>query len=372
VDGEVAQPTALTCGIRGADRLLPKQREGQDGGLSITRNLEFMLGKLTRHLDQVARLLKRPEPVSREIVVRAYQRLLGRDPESEDVIAEKMAFSSPFALIEAILDSAEYAARGGSHMDNYAGPLDVDWQVEPDVVAALLARISEAWRQLGQKRPYQSVQTGPQFSPENMTAERQQAFYDSGADDLRMLLATLLRVGRRPVEFPVVFEFGCGLGRVTSHLCKQFSHVIATDVSPSHLAKARHALNERRTANVGLNYATAADFGMSESYDLWFNRLVLQHNPPPLIAAILDRAMTLLRPRGLAIFQVPVYSAGYRFKIDEYLQSPVKRASSEMHLLPQSVILDLANRAGCRLLEIRQEGSAGMRWISQFFTFEKS
>jgi SAM-dependent methyltransferase len=331
-----------------------------------------MLGKLTGHLSQVARLLGRPEPVSREVVVWAYQRLLGRDPESEDAIAGKMAFSSPFALIEAILDSAEYAARGGRHMDDYAGPLDVDWQVEPDVAAALLARISETWRQLGQERPYPSVVEGPEFRQVNMTAERQQAFYDSGGDDLRMLLATLLRVGRRPAEFPVVFEFGCGLGRVTSHLCKQFSHVIATDISPSHLAMARHALNERGTANFGLNYATAADFGMSESYDLWFNRLVLQHNPPPLIAAILERAMTVLRPRGLAVFQVPVYPAGYRFKVDEYLQSPVTPGSSEMHLLPQSAILDIANRTGCRLLEIRQEGSAGMPWISQFFTFEKS
>jgi hypothetical protein len=113
-------------------------------------------------------------------------------------------------------------------------------------------------------------------------------------------------------------------------------------------------------------------FGMSASYDLWFNRLVLQYNPPPLIATILERALTLLRPRGLAIFQVRVYLAGYRFKIDEYLRQQANHGPSEMHLLPQSAILDLAHRAGCRLLEIRQEDSAGMPWISQFFTFEKS
>ena len=180
-----------------------------------------------------------------------------------------------------------------------------------DVSAALLARISETWRQLGEKRPYWSVLAGPEFQGED-TVERQQAFYDSGVDDLRILLATLSRVGRRPEEFTVVFEFGCGLGRVTSHLCKQFSHVIATDISYSHLALARRALNERGATNVDLKCASATDFGMSESYDLWFNRLVLQHNPPPLIAAILARAMTLLRPRGLAVFQVPVYLPGYR------------------------------------------------------------
>jgi SAM-dependent methyltransferase len=220
-----------------------------------------------------------------------------------------------------------------------------------------------------EKQPYRSVFSG---AVGELTADRQQAFYDSGADDLRMLLATLSRVGREPVEFPVVLEFGCGLGRVTSHLCGQFRHVIAADISPAHLAVARRGLNEQGVANVEFKCATAADFGMSEPYDLWFSRLVLQHNPPPVIAAILQRAMRMLRRRGLAIFQVPVYLEGYRFEINGYLRRRANRAAIEMHLLAQSVILDLAHCAACRLLEIRQENSVGLPWISQFFTFEKS
>jgi hypothetical protein len=307
------------------DGLWPKVPEGRMLIPQLPSFGKFMFGKLAGHLYQFARRLRRPEPVSREIVMWAYQRLLGRDPESEDVIAEKLALSSPFAVIKAILDSEEFALRGpqpgARYMDNCAAPLDVEWRVEPAVAATMLARILETWRQLGEERPYWSVLAGPEFLTES-TAEQKQTFYDSGADDLRMLLATLSRVGRRPEEFPVVFEFGCGLGRVTGHLCKQFPHVIAADISPSHLARARPVLNEHGYANVELKCASATDFGMSEPYDLWFNRLVLQHNPPPLVAAILTRALTLLRPQGLAIFQVPVYLAGYRFKIDEYLQQP--------------------------------------------------
>jgi hypothetical protein len=41
----------------------------------------------------------------------AYRRLLGREPEGEEVISEMMRLSSPFAVIEAILDSPEYMAR---------------------------------------------------------------------------------------------------------------------------------------------------------------------------------------------------------------------------------------------------------------------
>ena len=79
----------------------------------------------------------------------------------------------------------------------------------------------------------------------------------------------------------------------------------------------------------------------------------------------------LLRPQGLALFQMPVYLAGYRFKIEEYLRQPASDTPFEMHLLPQSAILDLAHHAGCRLLEIRQENAAAPL-ISQFFIFEKS
>ena len=329
-----------------------------------------MLDTLATRLYQFLGRHRRRKAVSREIVVWAYQKLLGRDPESEEVIAEKLAFSSPFAVVKAIVDTAEFALRNARYMDKYAGPLDVEWRAEPAVLTTLRAHISETWRRLGEERPYWSVLTGPEFLTVS-TAEQKQTFYDSGADDLRMLLATLSRIGRRPEEFPEVFEFGCGLGRVTSHLCKQFSHVVAADISPPHLALARLALNELGAANVDLKYATALDFGMSEPYDLWFNQLVLQHNPPPLVAAILERALMLLRPQGLAIFQMPVYLAGYRFKIEEYLRQPASDTPFEMHLLPQSAILDLAHHAGCRLLEIRQENVAAPL-ISQFFTFEKS
>jgi len=111
---------------------------------------------------------------------------------------------------------------------------------------------------------------------------------------------------------------------------------------------------KRGAANVELKCTAAAD-------------LACRH---PTIYGSIGLSYNIIR--RLAIFQVRVYLAGYRFKIDEYLRQQANHGPSEMHLLPQSAILDLAHRAGCRLLEIRQEDSAGMPWISQFFTFEKS
>jgi SAM-dependent methyltransferase len=169
----------------------------------------------------------------------------------------------------------------------------------------------------------------------------------------------------------VVFEFGCGLGRVTSHLCREFEWVIACDVSAPHLAIAQRVLSERGISNASLVQAGTEGFGMSQSFDLWFSRLVLQHNPPPLIAAILEQALSMLRLKGVAVFQVPVYRADYRFKVDEYLKENYRHEPFEMHALPQPAILEIGYRANCRLLEIREDDSTGPPWISQFFAFEK-
>jgi SAM-dependent methyltransferase len=316
---------------------------------------------------------KQPAAPTRDAVIAIYRLLLGREPESEDVIATAMLHPSTDDMVHSFLQCAEFRGRHGSRprrMDERAAPIHVEWDVDRDTATRLIERVSETWTRLGEDRPYWSVLANPAYLPENV-AGREQTFYNSGRYDLEILLATIRRVGRELTQFPVAFEFGCGLGRVTSHLCRCFSRVIACDISPSHLALARTALAKRGLTNVEFRRATATDFGISEPFDLWFNRIVLQHNPPPLIAAIISRALALLRPGGLAIFQVPVYLTGYRFCVEEYLRRPINTASFEMHALPQSAIFRIAGEQGCRLLEVREENSAGDPWISQFFTIAK-
>src|SRR6266851_2950722 len=112
---------------------------------------------LAERLSRLVRPGKPADSVSRDIVVWAYRRLLGREPESEEVIASAMRFPSPLALVEAILASEEYRGRATRRMDHFAAPLEVEWQVEPGLMADFLTRISETWRRLGQERPYWSV-----------------------------------------------------------------------------------------------------------------------------------------------------------------------------------------------------------------------
>jgi hypothetical protein len=89
--------------------------------------------------------------------------------------------------------------------------------------------------------------------------------------------------------------------------------------------------------------------GPEEGYDLWYSRRALQWNPPPVIRQVLAAAFAGLAPRGVAVFQVPVWCAGYRFSAAEYLEGRPP-AEPDLHLIPQAEVFALAAEAGMRVL----------------------
>lgn len=252
-----------------------------------------------------------------------------------------------------------------------APPVRIDWQCTPDEAAALTSRIAETWEELGRDRPHWSVMSNDEFLPENI-GQTEEEFHASGRADCDRLVATLERCGRRTEDFATVLEFGCGLGRITNHLAERFERVLARDISQPHLELA--ARHSARLGHGDIDYGLARmpDFGMNEPIDLWFSVIVLQHNPPPIMAAILRQVFSVLRPGGMAVFQIPTYAARYRFVLPDYLASPRDLHSFEMHCLPQQAVFGLAADAGCRVLEVTEDHVVGdSSWLSNVIVIGK-
>lgn len=312
--------------------------------------------------------------ITPEIARLAYRLLLGREPENEGVVAWACAQGSLAALRRIFLDSAEFRAGialPAAMVGIDAPPIEVEWRVDYPTAERLLAHVGASWTRLGEERPHWSVLSSETFLPERI-AETEGQFFASGRGDRDRLLAALARLGLRAAEFPHAFEFGCGLGRVTAFLAESFASVSACDVSASHLARARQHLAGR--PGITLHQAGIEDFGMSAGFDLWFSRLVLQHNPPPVAAMVLARALLLLNPGGVAHFQLPTYAAGYRFRVADYLAGLRPEGGDiEMHVLPQSVVFALAAEHDCDVLEVWQDQSAGppASWVSSVITLRK-
>ena len=71
------------------------------------------------------------------------------------------------------------------------------------------------------------------------------------------------------------------------HLSTLFSRVIAVDISIAHLDLCRLKLEEEKVENVELRHMeTIRSLDTLPEVDAFYSVIVLQHNPPPIMAAI--------------------------------------------------------------------------------------
>lgn len=307
--------------------------------------------------------------ITKEDVVLAYRLMLGRDPESDDVINNICQNThSTQALRDLFIKSPEFLQRMGEIMGTpqavrhrhpfHLPKIPVETKVENDVLDQMFQRIHKEWEHLGNTEPYWSVVTQPQYYQTEFEAHREQ-FFTSGNHSCKLFLAALRRCGVNPSELHTCLEIGCGVGRVTAYLAAAFTQVIANDISASHIALAKQHLDAQGIGNVSYHQLDRSDqLGQLPQVDAIFTLITLQHNPPPIMAWMLRTLLGNLRPGGVAYFQLPTYRTGYMFEVERYLHSTPPN-TLEMHYLPQNEVFRLLAETGCQCLEVREDGMVG-------------
>ncbi len=321
--------------------------------------------------------------ITKEEAVLAYRLMLGREPENEDVINNLCQNThTPVALREVFLKSPEFQQRMGEvlkqpqtvrHRHPFTLPkIPVETEVSNGVLDQMFERIHQEWQRLGQTEPYWSVVTQPQYFKAEFEAHRQQ-FFDSGNYSCQILLASLRRCGMNPADLETCLEVGCGVGRVTTYLARAFTNVIAADISSQHLELAKQHLQAKQINNVNLQYwQTVHMMDQLPMVDVIFTVITLQHNPPPVMAWMLQKLLSKLRAGGVASIQIPTYRNGYIFEVERYLHSPPPN-TLEMHFLPQQDVFKIVAEANCICLEIREDGMVGDedKMLSNTFLIQK-
>jgi 2-polyprenyl-3-methyl-5-hydroxy-6-metoxy-1,4-benzoquinol methylase len=236
--------------------------------------------------------------------------------------------------------------------------IPVEVKASNEQLAKMFERIHQAWEHLGVTDPYWSVVTQPHYHLDQFEEHREQ-FYLSGKYASDIFLAALRRNNINHNELHSCLEVGCGVGRVTSYLAKAFKKVIATDISAAHLNHAKQHFAKENIANVETQHWTdIRALNDIEPVDTIYSVITLQHNPPPVIAWMLETLLGKLKPNGAASLQIPTYRNGYLFEVDRYLNTPAQN-SLEMHFLPQHEIFKIIQKAGCICLEVREDGMIG-------------
>jgi SAM-dependent methyltransferase len=303
----------------------------------------------------------------------AYRLFLEREPESDKAIADHMQARSIQAMRQNFMRSPEF--RGKNAEQNgaaFAVPLDapenvIEVTADEATLSALASRVQRCWERLGRQRPYHSVLTNPDFLP-TAFKDNEDAFWRSGDAEADVLMGMLSRHGVVSTGDLTCIDFGCGAGRITAPLTHHFASVHAYDVSASHLGIARSrapAATFHHIRELPVTFVQA---------DVFFSRIVLQHNPPPIIAALLKDAFACLKPGGFAAFQVPTYEIGYGFSVKSYLERVGgSEPDMEMHCFPQRHVFRLASETGCHVLEVREDGATGRfgRDVSNTFLVQR-
>ena len=321
--------------------------------------------------------------LSSEEVILAYRLFLGRDPESQDVVNNLCQTVHDVAqLREVFMQSPEFVegmskalgqevtVRRRHPFTNSFTPVEVS--ISDDMMARMFVRIQEQWSLLGVSEPFWSVVTQPQYYRDQFEANKAQ-FNFSGDGLCYLFLSALRRNDINPNEIHSVFELGCGTGRITAYLAKQFNRVIAGDISLPHLDLAKTYLATEAIGNVELvHLQNMQAFYNLPKVDAIFTVITLQHNPPPVSAWILRNLLNALNPGGVAYFQMPSYKNGYLFEAERYLNTPPP-STFEMHFLPQKDIFRIIAESSCHCLEIREDGMVGNedQMLSNTFLVQK-
>jgi SAM-dependent methyltransferase len=306
-------------------------------------------------------------PVDRDDVIWCYQNLLGREAESEAAITSHLSHQSFRSLVESFTDGDEFARRqvaaeypGNAH--NRFLPLDlppqrVDVFASEEELNQCGAKIKQAWEFLGKDRAHFSVLTDADFLPENFTGSAER-FWASGEAEALRAERILQKYGMSEIAGRVCVEYGCGVGRITTAFAKRFQRVHAYDISAPHLAFAEQRAAEVSTSNITFHECLELMQISIAPCDFFFSIIVFQHNPPPVICELVRRALTALRPGGIALFQIPTYIASYQFNLQEWLSTD-HHLDMQMHCVPQRHLIELIARAQCDLLEVREDSAAG-------------
>ena len=319
-------------------------------------------------------------PVTREEIVSCYRIILGRAPESDDVVNSYLSISDFQTLRSIFINSAEFQEQAGHLIGSIeklpflalnlpANP--IDYLVTPAQLGQCIARIKTVWTHLGITKPHFSVLTHPDFLPENLGGNID-AFWTSGDGDASDIEKILERHGYGSIADKTCLEYGCGVGRVSSALVRRFKRVHAYDISEGHLAVAQQRLDDIGATNGQLHLCSDSPLEPLEKCDVFFSRIVFQHNPPPVIHHLVKNAFQSLNPGGIAIFQVPTYRTGYSYSVEKWLAAKLTM-EMEMHCLPQHAIFALIEEQGCELLEVREDGFTGFssQFVSNSFVVRK-
>jgi SAM-dependent methyltransferase len=161
--------------------------------------------------------------------------------------------------------------------------------------------LRRTWDRFGETDPLWAVLTIPGKRGGGWDLEE---FFATGRVEIDRWVGWAESLGL-PARRDDALDFGCGVGRLSQPLAEKFEHVVGVDVAASMIALAGEHNPYPGRLEFVLNEADDLSRFGDESFDLIYTRIVLQHMDPRFSKRYMAEFCRLLRPGGVALFQVP-------------------------------------------------------------------
>lgn len=190
-----------------------------------------------------------------------------------------------------------------------------------------------------------------------------ESFYATGRREIAEVMEYL---GGLDVELVTgrALDFGCGAGRLTRALADHFDRVVGIDIAAPMVETAReHNVHGDRVEYV-VNARDDLSLFPDDHFDLVYSNIVLQHIPPRFVRSYVKEFFRVLRPGGIALFQMrsgpriePGSLRDWLYRLNrEHLRHLLQRLGGkhpyEIHFLARSQMEELVEECGAVLLDV--------------------
>jgi SAM-dependent methyltransferase len=168
-------------------------------------------------------------------------------------------------------------------------------------------------------------------------------FFETGVAEVRELMRRLDAIGY-PEHRDRALDFGCGVGRLTQALAGPFAEVVGVDIAESMLSRARFLNRFGTRCSYRHNDRSNLRVFRGRNFDLVYTAYVLQHMALPYARGYVAEFIRVLRPGGVAVFQMPTARrsaaelppSAFRGRVAPASRSPLRLRAGTVHTMTVS------------------------------------
>jgi len=241
-----------------------------------------------------------------------------------------------------------------------------------------LRNLREHWNRLGRADPLWATLALPSKKGNKWKVED---FFETGRAEVDSIVAYIKSLGAN-LQHGKALDFGCGVGRLTQSLARYFDQVYGVDIAESMVELAKKHNRHPEKCKYMVNEVNDLSLFPNDTFDLIYTTLTLQHIEPKYTWNYLKEFLRVLDPHGLLIFQLPSEPArtvrGFIIRVTPSSLLNIYRRVKyrglgvmEMHAIRREEVTRFLTENGARILEVREDHSAGNDWLSYRYSVVK-